>query len=117
MDISNIASYYTDIYSSATSQSASKLENELDKDYSTAADDELMDVCKQFEAYFLEQVFKQMMNTVPKSDDSSSYASSMTEYFQEEMIQQIAADSTEQNSLGLAQMLYEQMKRNYGLGE
>ena len=31
------------------------------------------------------------------------------------MVQQIASDSTEQNSLGLAQMLYEQMKRNYNL--
>ena len=30
-------------------------------------------------------------------------------------VQQIASDSTEQNSLGLAQMLYEQMKRNYNL--
>ena len=33
------------------------------------------------------------------------------------MIQSIAAESTEQSSLGLAQMLYEQMRRNYGLDE
>jgi Rod binding domain-containing protein len=31
------------------------------------------------------------------------------------MIQELASQSTEQNSLGLAQTLYEQMKRNLGI--
>lgn len=115
MDISGLSSYYSDIYANASSQSTSKLESELDKDYSQATDDELMDACKQFEAYFLEQVFKEMMKTIPKNEEESSSNSNMLEYFQDEMIQQVAADSTDQNSLGLAQMLYEQMKRNYGL--
>lgn len=114
MDISSISSMYNDIYTSASNQSASKLEGQLEKDYSTATDDELMDACKQFEAYFLEQVFKEMMKTVPQSEDSSSN-SNMMDYFQDQMIQEFAADSTEQNSLGLAQMLYEQMKRNYSI--
>lgn len=114
MDISSISSMYNDIYASAANQSASKLEGQLDKDYSAATDDELMDACKQFEAYFLEQVFKEMMKTVPESEDSSSN-SSMVDYFKDQMVQELAADSTEQNSLGLAQMLYEQMKRNYGI--
>ena len=39
----------------------------------------------------------------------------LMDYYKDEMVQQIASDSTEQNSLGLAQMLYEQMKRNYNL--
>ena len=33
---------------------------------------ELMDVCKDFEAYFLEQVFKSMEKTVMKDEDSIS---------------------------------------------
>lgn len=115
MDISGISSMYNDIYASAANQSTSKLETELDKDYSTATEDELMDACKQFEAYFLEQVFKEMMKTVPKSDSSSGSTSNMVDYYKDMMVQNIAEDSTEQNGLGLAQMLYEQMKRNYGL--
>lgn len=115
MDISSISSMYNDIYTSASNQTASKLENNLDKDYSAATDDELMDACKQFEAYFLEQVFKEMVKTIPESDSSSGSTSSMVDYYKDQMIQNIAADSTEQNSLGLAQTLYEQMKRNYGL--
>ena len=114
MDIGNITSMYQDIYASASNQSTAKLEGQLDKDYAKATDDELMDACKQFEAYFLEQVFKEMQKTIPKNEDSSSN-SNLTDYFKDQMIQSIAEDSTEQNSLGLAQMLYEQMKRNYNM--
>lgn len=117
MDISNITSMYNDIYASASNQSAGKLENELNTDYSTASTDELMDACKQFEAYFLEQMFKEMMKTIPESEGTSSSTTNMLDYYKDQMIQEIASDSTEQNSLGLAQMLYEQMKRNYGITE
>ena len=74
-----------------------------------------MDACKQFESYFLEQMFKEMMKTIPEREDTSSSNSQLMDYYKDEMVQQIASDSTEQNSLGLAQMLYEQMKRNYNL--
>lgn len=117
MDISGLTSTYNDIYASASNQTASKLENQLKGDYSKATDEELMDACKQFESYFLEQVFKGMMKTVPKSEDSSSSTNTMTDYFEDQMIQNIASESTEQSSLGLAQMLYEQMRRNYGLSD
>lgn len=115
MDISSISSMYNDIYASASNQTASKVESNLGKDYSKATDDELMDACKQFEAYFLEQMFKEMMKTIPEADSTSGSTSSMVDYYKDMMVQNIAADSTEQNSLGLAQTLYEQMKRNYGL--
>lgn len=114
MDISNIAGMYSDIYSS-NNQSTSKLENKLNSNMTTATDEELMDACKQFEAYFLEQMFKEMMKTVPKDEDMSASTSTLMDYYTDEMMQKLAADSTENNSLGLAQTLYEQMKRNYDL--
>lgn len=115
MDIGNISSMYGDLYSPAANESTSKLENNLNTDYSKATEDELMDACKQFESYFLEQMFKEMMKTIPESESSSASSSNMLDYYKDQMVQEIAADSTEQNSLGLAQMLYEQMKRNYGI--
>lgn len=114
MDISSISSLYNDIYTSSAGQSTSKLENQLESDYSKATDEELMDVCKQFESYFLEQMFKEMWKTIPNSEESGSDAN-MLEYYRDQMFQELASQSTEQNSLGLAQTLYEQMKRNYGL--
>lgn len=117
MDISNLTSTYSDIYASASDQTAKKLEGKLQNDYSKAEDKELMDACKQFEAYFLEQMFKEMMKTVPKDESMAASTTNMKEYFEEQMVQKIAADSTEHSSLGLAQTLYEQMRRNYGMDE
>ncbi len=112
MDMNNIAGLYTDIYST-NNQSTTKLENKLNTGMTKATDDELMDACKQFEAYFLEQMFKSMVKTIPKNEEMSGSSSALMDYYTDEMVQQLASDSTEQNSLGLAQMLYEQMKRNY----
>ena len=115
MDIGNLGSAYDDIYSQAVSQSSSKLESQLKTDYSQATDDELMDVCKQFEAYFLEQIFKGMMKTIPEAESSSQANSTLVSYYKDEMVKELASQSTEQNGLGLAQILYQQMRRNYGL--
>lgn len=117
MDIGGLNSTYMDIYKTTANASASKLENQLGTDYSKATDDELMDVCKQFESYFLEQVFKEMTKTISLAETSSSANSTMMDYYKEQMIQTLASQSTEQNSLGLAQALYDQMRRNYGLDE
>jgi len=117
MDISNLTSSYTELYSNSAQMS--KLETTLKSadasGKSKMEDKELMDACKQFEAYFLEQVFKEMQKTVHRNDDSSQ--NSLMEYFEDRYVQQIAEDSTETNSLGLAQMLYEQMRHNYGMDE
>lgn len=99
-----------------TDTSAEKLSGTLSKDLSTATDDELMDVCKEFEAYFLEQIFKSMQKMVPEHEYESSSSKTMMEYYQDEMMAQFAQSATQEGEgLGLAQMLYEQMKINYEL--
>lgn len=114
MDISGLTSAYTDyLTNQASSSSVDALKDKLTTDYSTATDDELLDACKQFEAYFLEQVFKGMQKTIPESEYSSSSTSTLVDYYKDSMIQELAAQSTETNSIGLAQTMYEQMKRNY----
>ncbi len=117
MDINGISSLYTD-YLQNQSTAETKLQNTINStDYSQATDDELLDACKQFEAYFLEQVFKEMQKTVDclTSDESSDPNNNLVDYFKDSAIQDLAATSTDIQGLGLAQTLYEQMKRNYGL--
>ncbi len=115
-----LSSYYMDAAGKAAS-STSDLEKTLGSgDLSNATDEELMDVCKDFEAYFIEQMFKSMEKMVPKDEDEeeSSSMSSMTDYFKDEMMSkyaEIAADSNGGNGFGIAQTLYEQMKRNYSV--
>lgn len=113
IDISGLTSVYTD-YMNTTAQNATteKLKSAATADYSNSTDEELMSVCKQFESYFLEQVFKEMQKTIPQSEYSDQNTSNLVSYFKDSTITELASQSTEQNSLGLAQMLYEQMKRN-----
>ena len=116
MDVNGINSYYGNLNTDTASSSASKLEETLNSDLSTATEEELMDVCKQFESYFLEQVFKEMQKTVDCfKDESSSPNSNLVDFFKDSAIQSLASTSTESQGLGLAQTMYEQMKRNYNL--
>ena len=123
--MSQYGEYLTSSQTSSTA-SADKLQSTLQsKDYNASSSDELMKVCKEFEAYFTEQVFKALEKMVPESDDSDNgtIAGSMSgpsymDYFGDMLTQEYAASASESNGgkgLGLAQMLYEQMKRNYGI--
>ena len=111
MSIDASTLYNSDYYktSSATSELESKLNN---SDLSSADEDELMDVCKEFEAYFVEQIFKGMEKMVPESEESSN---NEVEMFSDLAYQEMAKSATKQTDFGIAQKLFEQMKRNYNL--
>ena len=83
------------------------------KDLSGASDEELMSACKEFEAYFLEMVMKEMTKNINLTGSTSdSGSSTLLDYYKDQTISSIAAQSTEHSSLGLAQQMYEQMKRS-----
>ena len=116
MDISGLSNIYTEYLNQQTDNvSSKKMQDTVSKDYSKASDEELLDVCKQFEAYFMEQVFKQMEKTIIKDEESSGTTTALVDYFKDSALQELTQTSTETQGLGIAQMLYEQMKRNYGL--
>lgn len=115
MDIGNLTNSYADFYKTQADTAASKLEGQLKTDYSKATDEELMEACKQFEAYFVEQMFKEMMKTIPETELTSGASNTMLDYYKDEMVKEVSSTATETQGFGLAQTLYEQMKRNYGL--
>lgn len=106
-----------DTNTTMSSGSTNKLEDTLNSDLSKATEDELMDVCKDFEAYFTEQMFKAMQKMIPESEEVSSYTRQIQDYYKEQMVQSFADQSANGEGLGIAQMLYEQMKRNFGTAE
>ena len=115
LDLSAINSY-SNYSTDKASDSTNKLEETLKSDLSTATEEELMDVCKDFEAYFVEQMFKAMQKMVPESKDNVSASTrQLQDYYKEQMTQSYAEQASEEGSFGIAQVLYEQMKRNYGL--
>lgn len=77
---------------------------------SNASDEDLMKACKSFESYLLEQCFKGMEKTVMKSEEEEQ--NPYLQQFGDMMYEEYAENATEKQSLGLAQMLFESMKRN-----
>lgn len=71
-------------------------------------DEELMEACKSFETYLVEQTIKEMKKTIPKDkEDSDKFG-----FFQDMLYNKYAMSITEQGDIGLAKELYESMKRN-----
>lgn len=116
LGINTMSSFYNNYQTDTATDSTSKLEETLNSDLSEATEEELMDVCKDFEAYFIEQMFKAMQKMVPESEENvSSSTRQLKDYYKEQMTQSYAEQASESGGLGIAQILYEQMKRNYGL--
>lgn len=129
--ISGLNSVYTN--GTYTDTTTSSIQNTLNtKDLSTSSDDELMEVCKDFEEYFVEQMVKSMLKMAKvDGDDDDSYASifglssdsdsgmsTMSSFYGDKMVTMISeamCDSESGKGLGIAQNLYNQMKRNYSI--
>lgn len=101
--------------SAVGSASGTNLSDKLKGVNSSDSADKLKEVCREFESYFLEQMYKEMFKTIGSDEDGDSSMSSLVDYFKDGALQQIAAQTTEQTGGPLAQQLYEQMKRNYGI--
>lgn len=116
MNISGMGSAYTDYISNQMKDSSDKVTTKLNQtDFSNASDEELMEACKGFESYFLEQVFDKMLDTTKlfSDEEENTYASKMVDYFKDGAIQKLTEQATSQSGLGIAQTLFDQMKRQY----
>ncbi len=116
MDIAGLSGY-TDYMVESNKNSTDELENKLNQAANAENDEELLEVCKEFEAYLWEQVLKGMEKTTKlfgDEDDEEGYAGNMVDVFKDTAIQEIAKQVTseEEGPNSLAQILYEQMKRN-----
>lgn len=113
MDIGGVSSVYTDYLATQAADSRKEaLQNKLND--SGTSDEELMNACREFESYFVEQVFNAMLKTAEVfSDKEDNYASKMVDYFKDSAVQQLCSQVSEGDGIGLAKTLYEQMKRQY----
>lgn len=115
MDISGITSMLnqTSANSAATSK-AEGLTNSVNGLSSNSSDEELMEVLKDFESYFVEQMIKKMKETFTDEEESST-ASQYTDTFMDYAIQDIADIMVDEMGGSMTQQLFEQMKRNYNI--
>ena len=114
MDISRLNTDYQS-YLSNSSTATAKMDQIKNTDYKNATDEELMDACKQFEEYFVEMALKEVFKTVDlfgMGESTSNAMSTSKDFMKDSIVQKFAEKITEESGLGLAQQLYESMKRN-----
>lgn len=122
MDLTGLGKYtdyMTDTNRIAMENLQRDLENAAEKKETDGTEDAaLLDACKQFESYLWEQVYKEMEKTTKVfsgEDEQEGYASNMVDCFKDAFFQKISEQTTSEHSNSLAQMLYEQAKRNYNI--
>lgn len=117
MDVSGITSMLnqTGATNNATAAKTDSLKNSVNGLSSSSSEAELMEVLKDFESYFIEQMIKQMKETFTNEDEESSVASQYTDTFMDYAIEDIADILLEEVGGNMTQQLFEQMKRNYNI--
>ncbi|WP_105616962.1 rod-binding protein [Vallitalea okinawensis] len=120
MEISSmmpITSSTMDTYEASKAKELTKSFNEVLKDTTQKVQaqgqrqEELRDACRDFEAYFLYTMFKEMDKTVMKSDlIPEGQAETM---FQDMMYNEISKEASQGMGTGLGKMMYEQLSRTY----
>lgn len=101
---------YTDPYH------ADKLQNSLNSMAGKTDEDELLQVCKDFESYFIEEVLKEVKkNLTNEEEEKDASLAALTDYHMDGVIERLSDQVLEQSGMNFTQQLYEQMKRNYGI--
>jgi flagellar protein FlgJ len=111
--LSGVDSNYTDFLK--RSASASSALNSIKNVDGSADDEKMMNACKEFEAYLLEMVMKEVTKSTNlfglDSDSSTGAMSLIADNAKDTMIQTAASKLTEGGELGIAQKLYDAMKQ------
>ena len=117
MSIDSMASMLNMTNTDATTNyNANALKKSLNGVSSETSADELMQVCKDFESYFVEEVIKEVKkNLLPDDEEKDASLSTMTDYTMDFAVEKVADELIDQVGGNFTQSLYEQMKRNYNI--
>ena len=116
MSIDSMASMLNTTNTDATTNyNANALKKSLNGVSSDTSADELMQVCKDFESYFVEEVIKEVKKNLLPDDEEDASLSTMTDYTMDFAVEKIADELIDQVGGNFTQSLYEQMKRNYNI--
>lgn len=109
--ILDISSMYNSYSSKLSSVSTDSLEKTLSNTSSSSDDEELMDVCKDFESYFVQKIIEEAKKTLDNEDEKGEYM----QYFSDTLNQEYANIITDNGGIGLAQQLYDSLKGTYNI--
>lgn len=110
MAVSSIGDTYFLNYSPEASNAVSDRVTQQIQDAGT--DEEMLDACKQFEAYMIQQMFKTMQESAKVFSDDDEDDNSYVSMFQDNYLASIAEQMVNSGQgLGIAEQLYESTMR------
>jgi len=97
---------------SMSSVAANKIVSDAKSVNKQQDDKEIMEMCKSFETHFINQMFKQMRASI--ATDGLIPKGKGEEIFSEMLDEQYSKSATEAGGIGLADMMYDQLKTPKG---
>lgn len=82
---------------------------------SESSEEDLVEAAESFEAYMVEQVLKQLKESVMPEEDKDSVMGQYKDLYMDSTIQEIAKTMVSQYGSTMTEDLVEQMKLNYGI--
>ena len=101
----DVSSIYNSYSSKLGSTSADSIESTL------KSTEKLMDVCKDFESYFVQKIIEESKKTLDNEDEQGEYM----QYFSDTLNQEYSKIITDNGGTGLAQQLYDSLKGTYNI--
>ena len=114
MSISIGNTYFTNYNVDAADTSADRVTNKIQ---AAEEDEEMLDACKQFGAYMIQQMFKNMERAakVFSQDDEEDSSNQYVEMFSDNYLESISNSMVYNGKgLGIAEQLYDSIQRNSG---
>ena len=96
----------------AAANNASSLQSSLSNISSDSSEEELLQVCKDFESYFVQKIIEESKKTLDNEDSSIS---TLKDYHMDSVIELVADEVVDEVGTNFTQQLFEQMKRNYNI--
>ena len=108
----NMYNYLTQTAQNArNSASAGSVNNAVNGINENSSEEEMKQAIKDFESYFVEQILKNVQESLKDDEDSAN--AQLTEFFMGQVGEQLADQIVDQVGSRMTQTLYEQMCRNY----
>ncbi len=97
--------------------SATSVKNAANGLSSASSREEMEEAAKSFEAYFVEQVMKEVKDSVDLFGDADSATSMTTDYYLDATISTLARQLVDEYGQSFTDDMVDQMMRNYGVKE
>jgi len=111
MDITSVQNMMNQVVSenSPSKVEGDAFQSQLDAAIAAKDKEALREACREFESYYVQQVYSEMRKTVP--DGTLTEKAPGRDIFQDMLFEEYAKETSKGQGVGIAQMLYKQLSK------